>query len=156
MGDSAATPGAAPGTALGTALGAALASMRAAVGEARFPLGVPSAIEADRAATRIGKQLDDYLLPRVERLDAPLLVVVGGSTGAGKSTLVNSIVQAPVSTAGVLRPTTRAPVLVSHPNDVAWFAERRILPGLTRTNAVPRAMPETVVRRVVPIKAICK
>ena len=129
VGDSAATSG--------TALGAALVNMRAAVGDARFPLAVPSATEADRAAGRIAKQLDDYLLPRVDRLDAPLLVVVGGSTGAGKSTLVNSIVRAPVSAAGVLRPTTRAPVLVSHPNDAAWFAERRILPGLTRTNASP-------------------
>jgi hypothetical protein len=109
--------------------------MRAAVTEARFPLAVPSAIEADRTADRIAKQLDDYLLPRIDRLDAPLLVVVGGSTGAGKSTLVNSIVRAPVSAASVLRPTTRAPVLVSNPQDAAAFAERRILPGLTRTNA---------------------
>ena len=35
-------------------------------------------------------------------MDAPLLMVVGGSTGAGKSTLVNSLVGAPVSPAGVL------------------------------------------------------
>jgi hypothetical protein len=123
------------GATSGTPLGAALANMRATVTAARFPLAVPSAVEAQRAASRIAKQLDDYLLPRVDRLDAPLLVVVGGSTGAGKSTLVNSIVRAPVSAASVLRPTTRAPVLVSNPSDTAWFAERRILPGLTRTNA---------------------
>jgi hypothetical protein len=119
----------------GTPLSAALGNMRAAVTAARFPLAIPSAERAGRTAVRIAKQLDDYLLPRIDRLDAPLLVVVGGSTGAGKSTLVNSIVRAPVSAAGVLRPTTRAPVLVSHPNDAAWFAERRILPGLIRTNA---------------------
>jgi hypothetical protein len=109
--------------------------MRAAVSGATFPLAVPSAVEAARAAGRIAKQLDDYLLPRVDRLDAPLLVVVGGSTGAGKSTLVNSIVRAPVSAASVLRPTTRAPVLVSNPQDTAWFTDRKILPGLTRINA---------------------
>jgi len=109
--------------------------MRAAVAGARFPLAIPSGFEAERAAGRITKQLDDYLLPRIERLDAPLLVVVGGSTGAGKSTLVNSIVRAPVSAASVLRPTTRAPVLVANPQDMAWFAERRVLPGLTRTRA---------------------
>jgi hypothetical protein len=109
--------------------------MRSFVADARFPLAVPSAPEATRTAERITKQLDDYILPRLGRLDAPLLVVVGGSTGAGKSTLVNSIVQAPVSAAGVLRPTTRGPVLVSHPADVGWFVEGRILPGLTRTNA---------------------
>ena len=57
-------------------------------------------------------------------MDAPLLMVVGGSTGAGKSTLVNSLVGAPVSPAGVLRPTTRSPVLVCHPDDVRLVRER--------------------------------
>jgi hypothetical protein len=50
---------------------------------------------------------------------APLLAVVGGPTGAGKSTLLNSLVRAPVSAAGVLRPTTRQPVLVCNPRDSA-------------------------------------
>jgi hypothetical protein len=47
------------------------------------------------------------------------LAVVGGPTGAGKSTLVNSLVRAPVSPVGVLRPTTRQPVLIVHPSDTA-------------------------------------
>jgi hypothetical protein len=38
-----------------------------------------------------------------------------------------------VSPAGVLRPTTRAPVLVCHPEDLQWFEDDRILPGLSRT-----------------------
>lgn len=117
-------------------LAGALTTMRTAVAGARFPLAVPSAADAARSADRITKQLDDYLLPRVQRLDAPLLVVVGGSTGAGKSTLVNSIVRAPVSASGVLRPTTLSPVLVCHPSDAGWFGEQRILPGLTRTGTV--------------------
>ncbi|MEV0267272.1 GTPase [Hamadaea sp. NPDC050747] len=54
---------------------------------------------------------------------APLLAVVGGPTGAGKSTLLNSLVRAPVSAAGVLRPTTRQPVLVCNPRD--WATVRR-------------------------------
>ena len=87
-------------------------------------------------------QLDDYLLPRLARLDAPLLVVVGGSTGAGKSTLVNSLVRAPVSPAGVLRPTTRSPVLVCHPDDLPWFRQGELLPGLVRT-AESSADPRT-------------
>jgi hypothetical protein len=37
-----------------------------------------------------------------------------------------------VSRAGALRPTTRAPLLVCHPTDTAWFGERRLLPGLAR------------------------
>ena len=88
-----------------------------------------------QAAARLGRQLDDYLLPRLERLDAPLLAVVGGSTGAGKSTLVNSMIGRTVSRPGVIRPTTRSPVLVHHPEDAHWFGPDRILPGLARTLA---------------------
>ncbi|MEU5551695.1 MULTISPECIES: GTPase domain-containing protein [unclassified Micromonospora] len=116
------------------ALPAVLASLRAAIGTARFPLVLPSAEPAGRTAAALADQLDDYLLPRLSRLDAPLLVVVGGSTGAGKSTLVNSLVQARVSAAGVLRPTTRSPVLVCNPADSPWFRRGELLPGLTRTN----------------------
>lgn len=47
----------------------------------------------------------------------PLLVVVGGPTGVGKSTLVNSLLGRAVSDVRVLRPTTRVPVLVHHPDD---------------------------------------
>ena len=57
--------------------------------------------------------------PAWTRLDAPLLAVVGGSTGAGKSTLVNSLIGRAVSRPGVIRPTTRSPVLVHHPDDAA-------------------------------------
>jgi hypothetical protein len=117
----------------------ALRQLRETVSAARYPLDVPSAAQARAASGRLIAQLDDYLLPRLSRLDAPLLVVVGGSTGAGKSTLVNSIVRAPVSQAGVLRPTTRAPVLVSHPGDAAWFTERNLLPGLARSGPLETA-----------------
>jgi hypothetical protein len=115
---------------------AALQRLRDTVGAARYPLELPSAQTARAAAGRLVAQLDDYLIPRLSRLDAPLLVVVGGSTGAGKSTLVNSLVRAPVTQAGVLRPTTRSPVLVSHPADAAWFTERQLLPGLPRSGAL--------------------
>jgi len=79
-------------------------------------------------------QLGDYVLPRLLQLDAPLLAVVGGSTGAGKSTLVNSLVRERVTVSGVLRPTTRSPVLVHHPDDAPWFAAPTLLPDLARTS----------------------
>ena len=59
---------------------------------------------------------------------APLLAVVGGPTGAGKSTLVNSLVRAPVSRTGILRPTTRTPVLVCHPRSWASVHRHRLTP----------------------------
>ncbi|MCW3840233.1 ABC transporter [Micromonospora yasonensis] len=127
----------------GEDLPAALAGLRAAIEAARFPLVLPSAEPARRTAAGLTHQLDDYLLPRLARLDAPLLVVVGGSTGAGKSTLVNSLVQARVSAAGVLRPTTRSPVLVCNPADSAWFRQGELLPGLTRTTE-PSEQPGTL------------
>nr|WP_122981836.1 GTPase domain-containing protein [Actinoplanes teichomyceticus] len=114
-------------------LTAALTRLRAALGTVAYPLTLPSADEARRVGAALLAQLDDYLLPRLNRLDAPLLVVVGGSTGAGKSTLVNSLVQEPVTNAGVLRPTTRSPVLVAHPENLGWFEQPHLLPGLIRT-----------------------
>ena len=115
----------------------ALTTLRQTLTDTTYALNLPSAAPARRIADGIVSQLDDYLLPRLGRLDAPLLVVVGGSTGAGKSTLVNSLVRAPVSPAGVLPPTTRAPVLVCNPADAPWFTEAHLLPGLMRTAGRP-------------------
>jgi energy-coupling factor transporter ATP-binding protein EcfA2 len=111
----------------------ALAALRGRVAALRLGLATPGAEAGRRAQAGIVGQVDDYLLPRLRRLDAPLLAVVGGSTGAGKSTLVNTLAGAEVSRAGWLRPTTRGPVLVCNPADEAWFSEDRILPELSRT-----------------------
>jgi hypothetical protein len=116
----------------------ALSRARDAVAHTSLPLALPSAAVAARTAASLLSQLDDYLLPRLGTLDAPTLAVVGGSTGAGKSTLVNSLVRAPVSPAGALRPTTRAPVLVCHPMDAPWFAAPNLLPAMSRSHADAR------------------
>src|SRR5215218_11138661 len=115
-----------------TPLEAALTELRAAVAPVTFPLPLAEAAEQQRAVAEITSQLDDYVLPRLTSIDAPLLAVIGGSTGAGKSTLVNSVVGREVSQPGVLRPTTRSPVLIHAPADARWFADQRILPGLAR------------------------
>lgn len=57
-----------------------------------------------------------------------MLAVIGGPTGAGKSTLVNSLVQAPVSATGILRPTTRTPTLVCHPRSWARVHRHGLIP----------------------------
>ena len=110
----------------------AVTSLRDEVGTTSLPFDLPGVRAAERGRTELLRQLDDYILPRLASLDAPLLAVVGGSTGAGKSTLVNSLVGAVVSAPGVLRPTTRSPVLVHHPDDERWFTPTRILPDLAR------------------------
>ncbi len=100
-------------------LTAALSRLREALAGVRLPLDLPSSALAQALVRGAVDQLDDYILPRLDRLDAPLLAVVGGSTGAGKSTLVNSLLGRVVSNPGVIRPTTRSPVLVHHPDDAA-------------------------------------
>src|SRR5215208_3390012 len=72
----------------------------------------------DEAARRI-RQLRDHLaghiLPRARSLDAPLLVLLLGPTGAGKSSLLNALAGFRASPAGVIRPTTRNLVVVARP-----------------------------------------
>jgi hypothetical protein len=116
-----------------TPLESALTELHAAVASVSLPLPLPDAEERRKVAQEITRQLDDYVMPRLATIDAPLLAVVGGSTGAGKSTLVNSLVGRMVSAPGVIRPTTRAPVLVHHSSDADWFTDDRILPGLARS-----------------------
>src|SRR6476661_1922812 len=115
----------------------AVTTLRDQVADAELPLDIPGVATGRATRDSLLKQLDDYVIPRLRSLDAPLLAVVGGSTGAGKSTLVNSIVEAEVSRSGVLRPTTTTPVLVHHPEDVRWFSDDRVLPGLSRVTGAP-------------------
>src|SRR4029434_4490946 len=115
-----------------------LTELRAAVAQVRLPLPLPGAEEQRKVADEVNRQLDDYVMPRLATIDAPLLAVVGGSTGAGKSTLVNSLVGREVSAPGVIRPTTRAPVLVHHSRDVDWFTNDRIVPGLARATGASK------------------
>jgi len=116
-----------------TPLESALMELHAAVAAVSLPLPLPGAEEQRKVVQEITRQLEDYIMPRLATIDAPLLAVVGGSTGAGKSTLVNSLVGRQVSAPGVIRPTTRAPVLVHHTSDARWFTDDRILPGLARS-----------------------
>ncbi len=110
----------------------AMGDLLAAINALVLDYETPTTIGAAKTRAEVADQLSDYILPRLVQLDAPLLAVVGGSTGAGKSTLVNSLVGDAVTEAGILRPTTRAPVLVHHPDDTEWFGRDRLLPDLAR------------------------
>ena len=129
-GDPPATPAVSTGS---TQMLTTLTSLRGTLQHARLPLEIPGVEEHRAIRAEMIDQLEDYVLPRLMEIDAPLLTVVGGSTGAGKSTLVNSLVGQRVSEPGVLRPTTRSPVLVHHPDDARWFDQQRIFPELERT-----------------------
>jgi energy-coupling factor transporter ATP-binding protein EcfA2 len=109
-----------------------LADVRDELSRVALPLSTPGVEQARLEVRNAIAQLEDYILPRYRSLDAPLLAVVGGSTGAGKSTLVNALAGHPVTRAGAIRPTTRQPILLHHPTDADWFEGDRVLPGLSR------------------------
>ncbi len=113
----------------------ALGALRDILEDVSFPLETPLASDGAKATSEVLRQLDDYILPRLSRIDAPLLAVVGGSTGAGKSTLVNSLLGENVAKATAIRPTTRRPLLVHREEDGAWFADQSILPSLARVQS---------------------
>ncbi|WP_230198314.1 dynamin family protein [Flaviflexus massiliensis] len=111
-----------------------LADVRETLDRVSFPLDLPQAADAREETQDLKHQLDDYVLPRYASLDAPLLTVVGGSTGSGKSALVNALTRSHVAQSSAIRPTTRTPLLVHHPADRDWFEGDRILPELARVH----------------------
>ncbi|MBX6383978.1 MAG: dynamin family protein, partial [Microbispora sp.] len=123
------------------ALTEALNQLRTAVKGLHFGLDVPGSEEARKAQAAVLAQLDDYVIPRVHMSTAPALVVVAGSTGAGKSTIVNSLAGRKVTATGVRRPTTATPVIVCHPDDHEWYARGDLLGGLNRLDEDTRDAP---------------
>lgn len=102
---------------------AALGSLRAALGDVAFSMTGPDRDPLEVERRRLVKSISDYLLPRVRTDTAiPVVVLVAGAGGVGKSTLLNSLAQTDVSPVGLARPTTRHPVIWANrrPPDEFW------------------------------------
>lgn len=72
-------------------------------------LGKPTENQRDHLV----RTIRSYLIPRFDDPDTPLSIVFAGPTGAGKSTLVNSVSGIEVSKTGPIRPTTSDPVVLT-------------------------------------------
>jgi energy-coupling factor transporter ATP-binding protein EcfA2 len=77
----------------------------------------PRAEAARTRASQLADHLAGHVRIRANSLEAPLLVLLLGPTGAGKSTIFNTIAGRAASPTGVLRPTTRVGVVLLHPRD---------------------------------------
>ncbi|EEH63408.1 hypothetical protein HMPREF0044_1332 [Gleimia coleocanis DSM 15436] len=100
--------------------------------------------EAEAKRKRVIHKLDNHMLPRLRNLNAPLVCVLAGSTGSGKSTIVNSLLQTQVASASAVRPTTRRPLLLHAPADAVWFKGTTVLPQLAKVRVEAGAPPTPV------------
>ncbi|TGO06031.1 GTPase family protein [Serinibacter arcticus] len=130
-----------PTGATGPALDVAT-SLAGHLSEVALPLEVPGVAHARDLRDRVLAQITTHLIPRLREAATPAILVVGGPTGAGKSTLVNTLAGRTVSPAGVLRPTTRRPVLVVNPAEAHLVADHpvRRLADVVAADGVPAGL----------------
>ena len=83
----------------------------------------PASEAARTRAIQLRDHVGGHLRVRAASLDAPLVVLVLGPTGAGKSSLFNALAGRPASRTGVLRPTTRAAVVLASHDDLATLRD---------------------------------
>jgi hypothetical protein len=91
-----------------------LEKLAEALGQLDFRLPTTGREDAENARDAIIRTINEYLIPRLDEPEAPVVAAVIGPTGTGKSTLVNSLANDRISDVGPLRPTTRNPVLWAH------------------------------------------
>lgn len=93
------------------ALRSSLEDLSAALESFQFRLPGPDQPAKERARTDLVRSIREYLLPRLEDPEAPVVAVLVGPTGSGKSIMLNSFAGQRASEPGALRPTTRSPVV---------------------------------------------
>ncbi|MFO7244861.1 MAG: hypothetical protein DIU73_008285 [Actinomycetes bacterium] len=118
----------------------ALVDTRKVVSSVELPLPTGGEQRARQIMQQMLEQLDHHLIPRVRQEASPAIVVVGGSTGAGKSTVVNALLGEQLTPSGVLRPTTKVPHLFHHPLDAGVLTEIEQRARVQPSEAVPRGL----------------
>ena len=103
----------------------------------------PANPAAHERARQLRDHLEGFIRPRAADLEAPLLVLLLGPTGAGKSSLLNTIAGAEVSRAGVLRPTTREAILYASESDAKQILSGARLRLIAEGRVVPAVAPAT-------------
>ncbi|NUS72923.1 MAG: hypothetical protein HOQ05_05895 [Corynebacteriales bacterium] len=107
-----------------------------------------NAVNFPRAAREEAKaviaELDNYLVPQSGASDTPLLTVIGGPTGAGKSALVNTLASKVVTAVGVRRPTTTTAQLVANPETLRAVEDDRRWPTLPRCSEPDNSDPQAL------------
>jgi energy-coupling factor transporter ATP-binding protein EcfA2 len=104
----------------------------------------PASDTSRTRAARLRDHLAGHVRVRTRSLDAPLVVLLLGPTGAGKSTLFNTIAGRAASPTGVLRPTTRTAIVLAHPDDANALrlgTLARIEPGRLEIEPDPTVAP---------------
>lgn len=140
-----------------TQLAAALEALAGELDRARFALAGARRDELLALRARVRDDLCNHAA-RARDIDAPLLAVLGGVTGAGKSTVANTLAGRPVVETGVIRPTTTQPTVLCHPADTAWFTGPRVLTAVSRQvvrpDEVAAAPSAPGALRVVPLEGL--
>lgn len=118
----------------------ALTDTRRVISVVEMPLPTGREIEANALVGQMIDQLDHHLIPRVREQTSPAIVIVGGPTGAGKSTVVNALLGEELTASGVLRPTTKVPHLFHHPLDAVVLDEVARRATTHPTEVIPRGL----------------
>lgn len=111
-----------------------------ALDNARLPLDLPGSMQLNDARKRLRTQLAARILPHLRTDGLPTVTVLGGSSGAGKSTIFNSLLGEDISPASVIRPTTRTPVISVHPKDTRVMEDHAIA-EMGRVVVTDKAIP---------------
>ncbi len=102
-------------------LGLALVSLANVLDRFRFRLPTAAAEPNEHVRAEAVRSIRDYLLPRLDDRDAPLVVSVFGASGSGKSTIANAIARKPIGTPGAVRPSTQRAVVWAHRSHAARY-----------------------------------